>query len=112
MRLLYHFWLSPFSRKVRIVLLEKGLDCELRAERFWERRHEFLLLNPAGEVPVLVDDDGTTVASSRQVSITGTDPAVAPASGTITAGGGVLPRGPLARCGAAMGSGVAGTGGG
>ena len=67
MRLLYHFWLSPFSRKVRIVLLEKGLDCELRAERFWERRHEFLLLYPAGEVPVLVGDDGTTLADSQAI---------------------------------------------
>jgi glutathione S-transferase len=29
MRVLYHQWLSPFSRKVRIVLREKNLDFTL-----------------------------------------------------------------------------------
>ncbi|HIG17734.1 MAG TPA: glutathione S-transferase family protein, partial [Candidatus Handelsmanbacteria bacterium] len=28
MRILYHFWLSPFSRKVRITLFEKGLEAD------------------------------------------------------------------------------------
>jgi len=44
----------------------------------------------AGLVASALTDDGTTVASSRRVAITGTDPAVDPAAGTITAGGGVL----------------------
>ena len=67
MRTLYHHWLSPFSRKVRIVLAEKSLSFELKAEKVWERRQEFLTLNPAGEVPVLVDDDGTVVADSTAI---------------------------------------------
>lgn len=57
MRTLYHLWLSPFCRKVRIALAEKDLDVELQAENVWERRPEFLALNPAGEVPVLIEDD-------------------------------------------------------
>ncbi len=64
MRVLYHLWLSPFCRKVRIVLREKGLDFELKTESLWERREEFLAINPAGEVPVLVEDDGTAIADS------------------------------------------------
>ena len=32
MRTLYHLWLSPFSRKIRIALAEKKLDFELKAE--------------------------------------------------------------------------------
>ncbi|MFH1805857.1 MAG: glutathione S-transferase family protein [Pseudomonadota bacterium] len=64
MRQLYHFWLSPFSRKVRLVLAEKKLEFELIAEPVWDRREEFLLLNPAGEVPVLRDEDGTILADS------------------------------------------------
>ena len=64
MRTLYHLWLSPFSRKVRVALKEKGLDVELKVEKVWERRPEFLGMNAAGTVPVLVEDDGTTVAAT------------------------------------------------
>jgi glutathione S-transferase len=55
MRLLYHLILSPFSRKVRVVLGEKDLQYDLRAEKVWQRRPEFLALNPAAQVPVLVE---------------------------------------------------------
>ena len=64
MRVLYHLWLSPFCRKVRIVLREKGLDFELKTENLWERREEFLAINPAGQVPVLVEEDGAAIADS------------------------------------------------
>ena len=67
MRILYHLWLSPFCRKVRITLMEKQLDFELRAENIWERRQEFLALNPAGEVPVLVESDGTALSGSDAI---------------------------------------------
>jgi glutathione S-transferase len=66
-RTLYHLWLSPFSRKVRVALKEKGLDVELKVEKVWERRPEFLSMNAAGTVPVLVEDDGTTVADSGAI---------------------------------------------
>ena len=64
MRTLYHQWLSPFSRKVRLVLGEKDLVADFEAEKTWERREEFLALNPAGTVPVLIDEDGTVVSDS------------------------------------------------
>ena len=67
MRILYHLWLSPFCRKVRIALMEKHLDFELRAENTWERGQEFLALNPAGEVPVLVELDGTALSGSNAI---------------------------------------------
>lgn len=56
MRFLHHFWLCPFSRKLRVVLVEKNLSFELIFEKFWERRKEFLEMNPAGQVPVLIED--------------------------------------------------------
>lgn len=85
MRTLFHLWLHPFSRKVRIVLAEKGLPFDLRIEKVWERRTEFLALNPAGDVPVLVEPNGTTVANSSviceyleevypETNLLGTDP--------------------------------------
>ena len=67
MRTLYHLWLSPVCRKVRIALAEKGLDFELEVERVWQRRDAFLRLNPAGSVPVLVEPDGTALAESSAV---------------------------------------------
>ena len=53
---LFHHPLSPASRYVRLILTEYGVPVRLIEERFWDRREEFLLLNPAGEVPVLVAD--------------------------------------------------------
>ncbi len=67
MRCLYHLWLSPFSRKVRLVLGEKGMDFDMKVEKTWERRPEFLAMNPAGQVPVLVEDDGTTLVDSNAI---------------------------------------------
>lgn len=67
MRTLFHFWLQPFSRKVRMALAEKDLSFELRIEKIWERRTEFLAMNPAGDVPVLVEQDGTTLSNSQVI---------------------------------------------
>lgn len=67
MRRLFHIWLSPFCRKVRLVLEEKSLDYEMVVEPVWERREEFLRLNPTGLVPVFVDTDGAVVAESDAI---------------------------------------------
>ena len=68
MRVLYHLWLSPFSRRVRLVLAEKRLDFELRIEKVWERRPEFLALNPRGRLPVLVEHDGQVLVEACVIS--------------------------------------------
>jgi glutathione S-transferase len=57
----------PACRKVRITLLEKKLDFELRTENVFERRDEFLSLNPAGNVPVLVESDGSALSGSDAI---------------------------------------------
>ncbi len=54
---LYHVPLSPFCRKVRLVLGEKRIEVELIEERYWEAQPEFLRRNPAGKVPVLRFED-------------------------------------------------------
>ncbi len=51
--ILYHYPISPFSRKVRLVLAEKNFEFTLREERYWERREGFWRINPSGKVPVL-----------------------------------------------------------
>lgn len=67
MRQLYHLPISPACRKVRLVLAEKNLAFEMIEERDWERRHEFLALNPAGEVPVLIEEDGLVVSGGMPI---------------------------------------------
>lgn len=65
---LYHTPLSPYCRKIRMLLKEKELAFELVNENVWDRRRDFFILNPAGEVPVLVDEDGTVVCHSSAVA--------------------------------------------
>lgn len=67
MRQLYHLPISPASRKVRLALAEKSLDFEMIEERDWERREDFLRLNPAGEVPVLIEEDGEIICGANAI---------------------------------------------
>ena|SRR6201994_3071917 len=67
MRVLYHLPLSPYARKVRLVLAEKRLLFELQTEKAWERRPEYLELNPAGTVPTLVEDSGLVIPDSSVI---------------------------------------------
>jgi glutathione S-transferase len=67
MRVLYHLWLSAFSRTIRVVLKEKNLEFTMKAEKVWERRPEFLALNPAGEVPVLIEPEGAVIADVHAI---------------------------------------------
>ena len=58
---LFHHPFCPHSRFVRLVLAELGVTPRLAEERGWERRQEFLALNPAGVTPVLVEEGGPSV---------------------------------------------------
>ena len=65
---LYQFPLCPFSRKVRLLMNEKGIPYELERENPWEGRDEFLAMNPAGRTPVLRDaEKRITLADSRAI---------------------------------------------
>lgn len=67
MRQLYHTHLSPFCRKIRMLLKEKNLEFELVCENPWDKNLEFFALNPAGEVPVLVEEDGTVISGAYAI---------------------------------------------
>jgi glutathione S-transferase len=53
---LFHHPFCPHSRFIRLALGEYGLDLTLAEERPWERREDFLIMNPAGTTPVLTAD--------------------------------------------------------
>jgi glutathione S-transferase len=66
MNRLYHVPLSPFCRKVRLVLAEKKIEAELVEERYWEEDPDFMRRNPAGKVPVL-KMDGKVMSESMAI---------------------------------------------
>ena len=55
---LHHHPLDSPSRRVRLMLAEKGVACEFVVEKPWDSRPEYIKLNPAGEVPTLVVEGG------------------------------------------------------
>jgi len=63
---LFHVPLSPFCRKVRLLLAEKKIEVELVEERYWEGDPDFLRRNPAGKVPV-IKLDGKMLAESAAI---------------------------------------------
>ena len=68
MKTLHHHPLYAASRTARLVLAERGLMFMPKLESPWERHDEFLVLNPAGEVPVLVTEDGIVLAGSLVIA--------------------------------------------
>ncbi|HEY1545591.1 MAG TPA: glutathione S-transferase family protein [Xanthobacteraceae bacterium] len=65
---LFHHGLCPHSRFVRLALGEYGLDHRLVEERPWERRDEFLAMNPAGTLPVLIEEGLPPIPEARTIA--------------------------------------------
>ncbi|WP_343613921.1 glutathione S-transferase family protein [Novosphingobium sp.] len=65
---LYQFPLCPFSRKVRLLMSEKGIAYELWRENPWERREGFTQMNHAARTPTMHDaEKGITLCDSRAI---------------------------------------------
>jgi glutathione S-transferase len=65
---LLHYPLCAFSRSIRLALAECGVEVELVEEKPWEWRREFIELNPAGTLPVLITDEHGPVAGTYAIS--------------------------------------------
>jgi glutathione S-transferase len=65
---LFHHPICPHSRFVRLILEEYGLTPRLAEERVWERRQEFIMLNPAGTTPVVVEEGGPAVPGAGVIA--------------------------------------------
>src|SRR5687768_15467682 len=65
---LFHHPFCPHSRFIRLALGEYGALFDLAEERVWERREEFLLLNPAGATPVLLEEAGPPVPGAAIIA--------------------------------------------
>ena len=67
---LYHFPLSTNSRKVRIVLIEKGLEFErinIDLTKKEQKNPDYLKIHPFGQVPAL-DDEGFIIYDSTIIN--------------------------------------------
>jgi glutathione S-transferase len=77
---------SPFARKVRIALLEKGIAFETLVDLPWNPGAQAPAMNPLGKVPALVLDDGRTLYDSKVIieylETLGLEPALLPAEPT------------------------------
>lgn len=58
----FHHIMSSSSRAVRLILYEFNMSFTLVEEHEWARRREFLQLNPAGSVPVLLNEHSQPVS--------------------------------------------------
>jgi glutathione S-transferase len=65
---LFHHPFCPHSRFIRLALGEGGHTARLIEERPWERRDEFLMLNPAGTTPVLVEEGHPAVPGAAIIA--------------------------------------------
>ena len=61
MVLLVHHTTSPFARKIRLQMSEKRMLFVLRSEEPWHLSSEILKLNPAGELPIYLNDGNVIV---------------------------------------------------
>ena len=58
---------SPYTRKVRVVLAEKKIDCEFEAVDVSPPENPVTGVNPLGKIPTLRLDDGTALFDSRVI---------------------------------------------
>jgi glutathione S-transferase len=59
--------ISPYTRKVRIFLAEKKIDCDMEIVDVQPAENPVNAHNPLGKIPTLVLDDGTTLYDSRVI---------------------------------------------
>ncbi|MGL4668210.1 MAG: glutathione S-transferase N-terminal domain-containing protein [Saezia sp.] len=57
MMVLYSGTTCPFSHRCRFVLFEKGMDFEVRDVDLFSKPEDIALMNPYGQVPILVERD-------------------------------------------------------
>jgi glutathione S-transferase len=58
---------SPYTRKVRIALAEKRMECEFIVDAPNAGNSTVSKFNPLGKIPVLVLDDESTIFDSRVI---------------------------------------------
>ena len=64
MMVLYSGTTCPFSQRCRFVLFEKGMDFEIKDVDLFNKPEDISVMNPYGQVPILVERDLTLYESN------------------------------------------------
>ena len=62
---LYHYYLCSSSRYIRLILEEHKISYDTQLENYWRPQKDFLKLNPAGHLPVLVNEENFPVVGAN-----------------------------------------------
>lgn len=68
MVVLFHHPLSAPCRVARVLLVEKNIGFSLEEEKYWQRREEFLHINPAGELPAMLSDKNKPICGITPIT--------------------------------------------
>ncbi|MSQ19878.1 MAG: glutathione S-transferase [Betaproteobacteria bacterium] len=58
---------SPFTRKARVVAIEKRIDLQFEIDNPWQTATQVIAANPLGKVPALILEDNATLFDSRVI---------------------------------------------
>ena len=65
MIILYHYYLYPSSRCIRLILKENKITYETQLENYQKSQKDFLKLNPVDHLPVLVNDENFPIIGAN-----------------------------------------------
>ena len=65
MIILYHYYLCSSSRYIRLILEEHKLTYDTQLENYWKPQKDFLKVNPAGHLPVLVNEENFSIIGAN-----------------------------------------------
>ena len=65
MIILHHYYLCSSSRYIRLILEEHKITYETQLENNWKPQKDFLELNPAGHLPVLVNEENFPIIGAN-----------------------------------------------
>ena len=62
---LYHYYLCSSSRYIRLILEEHNITYQTQLENYWKPQKDFLQLNPAGHLPVLINEENFPIIGAN-----------------------------------------------
>ena len=62
---IYHYYLCPSSRFVRLILEEHKVIYNVQLENYWKPQKDFLKINPAGHLPILINEENHPIIGAN-----------------------------------------------
>ena len=62
---LYHYYFCSSSRYIRLILEEHKIRYDTQLENYFKPQKDFIQLNPAGNLPVLVNEENFAVVGAN-----------------------------------------------